>query len=117
MGLLFLNHEQRKHEFAKAKAFFQKKNNLGLTKGWHKHESSQGEDLSRKSIGALHSFIKINESIYAIGNKKIDLGRYLLGQGSFAKIKVIEGKNGQNFALKITASKFDKDTLGQSELN
>lgn len=48
-----------------------------------------------------NSFVKIDGEIYAIGN-----GEYL-GEGSFAKVKIAQTQNGENYAFRIEGIRHD----------
>ena len=49
---------------------------------------------------AAHSFIRVGGEIFAIATKQFAAG-HLLGEGSFGKVRMVQSKNGDNFAVKI----------------
>lgn len=89
-GLLLITEK----EWKKAEEFF--KNNPGTTK----FKKEKGSDKE-------HSFIKIGDHIYAMGNRRcVGEGRYgALGRGAFGSVKVIQTRNGENFAIKMEKRK------------
>ncbi len=51
---------------------------------------------------AAHSFIRVGGEIFAIATKQFaDGDLHLLGEGSFGKVRMVQSKNGDNFAVKI----------------
>jgi len=61
-----------------------------------------------KSSQTKNSFIKIDEVIYLVENKRIP-GQSLLGEGSFGKVKRVRSKAGKEFALKIVGIRDQTD--------
>lgn len=57
-----------------------------------------GTKFDRKESNLRMSFIKIDEEIYALSNKQFFDP---LGEGAFGKVKLIEAKNGERYAVKI----------------
>ncbi len=59
--------------------------------------------ISKKQSGCPYSFMKINDTIVAVG--------YKLGAGTFGVVKVAQNEKGENFAVKIEGGKLVKDDL------
>ena len=104
MGL-FSSTQNRKQEFAEAKKYFNHPLNKGKVKFSRKKNK---EDI------LPHSFIKVNDVIYAVANKDVNINTGFLGQGNFSKVKLVETSNGENFAVKIEGSIPVNATLSDS---
>ncbi len=58
-------------------------------------ENPAAAKVSRKKANTTHSFLKINNNIYALKRGKA------LGVGAFGKVKIVQDKQGVNYAVKI----------------
>jgi serine/threonine protein kinase len=78
-------------EWEKAELYFQ--NNPSAVKFSKKETKNQN----------AHSFIKVNNEIYAIASRHIagEEKHSFLGEGAFGKVRVVQTKKGENFAVKI----------------
>lgn len=62
----------------------------------------------RKDSNLSHSFIKVDGELYAMAHLHLPIEKSaFLGAGSFAKIKIIQNKEGKNYALRV--EKFSED--------
>jgi serine/threonine protein kinase len=76
-------------EWLEAEHFFSKPKNQD------KKFRRQDRTLYQKSKESIHSFIKINNEIYALH------ANTYLGSGTFGNVKIAQNKKGETFALKI----------------
>lgn len=89
-------------QWATAKAYFNTPANIHAVK-LSRHVIATLGDVKAKP--RLHSFIKINNSIYAMSNQDY------LGSGSYGAVKIIQNEAGENFALKIEQISADSDLV------
>ncbi len=80
----------KEQEWEAAEAFFQNQKNQEAVK-------FKARDQARDK--AVHSFIRVGDEIFAIATKNAN--GHLLGEGGFGKVRMVQSKNGDNFAVKI----------------
>lgn len=67
------------------------------------HEVKFSKKIEGRDSEFNHSFIKVQDELFAIANRKIagEEKAGLLGEGSYGKVKMVQAKDGSNFAVKI----------------
>ena len=100
----------KEQEWKAAEQFFQ--NNATAVKfKLRGHEKEQSRNT------AAHSFIRVGGAIFAIATKSYsDNGLNLLGEGTYGKVRMVQSKKGDNFAVKIEGRGIRGETDAETKI-
>lgn len=101
-----------KEDWEAAKAYFNDPKNKDEVKFRRKHpEDAQNANQNLPA----HSFIKVDNEIFALANKNAVFG-HLLGKGGFGKVKMAQTEQGESFAVKIEGRGARSDDDAESKI-